>query len=479
MFLGLDLGTGSLKALLLDEQGEVVAESARSYAVNAPQPAWAESEPQAWWQALCDAVHALEPKLRRAVRAIGFSGQMHGVVLSDAQGHALRPAILWADGRGSHYLPRYQALDTAQRLRLANPLSVGMAGLSLLWLQDHESDLYRAARWALQPKDWLRYQLTGSIATDPSDASATLLYDLQADSWAEDIVEALGLRSELFAPLCASSAVAGQLRPDIAASLGLSAGIPVAAGAGDAAAAALGSGLLQAGDIQLTAGSAAQIVAIRSDATIDPLLRSHLYRSASPAGYANYYAMAAMQNAGLALEWVRQLLGYDWPNFTQAAFGCDHSPGLYFLPYLTGERTPHLNAQARGNWLGLHLGHSGANLARAAFEGVAFALRDGLAALQDVGIDPEALRLAGGGTLEPRWRQLLAAILHKPLQPTAVSSASARGAALLAGLACQHFQPEDLAKLRPKPEEHIASEPRAELDEAYAAFRDLYTKLYS
>jgi xylulokinase len=243
MLLGLDLGTGSLKALLLNENGQVIAETSRAYTVYAPQPGWAESNPNDWWSAAQEAT--LELGRGDEITAIGFSGQMHGVVLSNAKGQALRDAILWADGRSSSEVKTYKNLESETLQRLANPLVTGMAGMSLLWLKRHEPELLKSAQWAFQPKDWLRYQLTGEAFADPSDASGTLLYDLERDTWALDVMGTLELPQTLLAPLRGSSEMAGTLSSTAANQLGLRAGIPIAMGGGDTPTAMFGSGLLK------------------------------------------------------------------------------------------------------------------------------------------------------------------------------------------------------------------------------------------
>jgi xylulokinase len=472
MLLGLDLGTGSLKAILLGENGQMIAEATRAYSVHAPQPGWAESDPHDWWTAACEAT--LEIEHGSEISAIGFSGQMHGVVLSNAKGQALRNAILWADTRSTLELQAYRNLESQNLRRLANPLVTGMAGASLLWLKHHELELLKTARWAFQPKDWLRFQLTEQAFSEPSDASGTLLYDLERDNWAFDIMEKLELPQTLFAPLKGSSKIAGTLSSKAANQLGLRAGIPVAMGGGDTPMAMFGSGILKPGMVQLSIGSGAQIVAPRDAAIIDSSLRTHLYRAVTPSGW---YAMAAMQNAGLALEWVRGMLGLDWETAYLEAFAAP--PGannLSFLPYLMGERTPHLNPNARGAWVGLSLSHTRGHLMRAAFEGVAFAVRDGFEALLETGIQAPSLRLAGGGTRVQLWRQLLADILQLPLYTSEISSASARGAALLAGVASGVFSScEDTLRFAPTPS--LVAEPQRNLEEAYGRFKGLYSKI--
>ncbi len=485
MFLGLDLGTSSVKALLLAESGAALGEGSAPYSVRAPRPGWAESSPEDWWTAVLEAADAAVDRRGAGVKALGLSGQMHGVVLTDGLGRPLRPAILWADARSGAELAAYRGLDGDLRRRLANPPAVGMAGPSLLWLRDHEPDDYASARWALQPKDWLRMRLTGEVAAEPSDASATLLYDLIADEWSHAAVEALGLRAGLLAALIPSASVAGPLTTEAAGALGLRKGLPVAAGAADTAAAMLGAGLLRPGPVQLTVGTGGQIVTPKEEPDPDPRGRTHLYRAAVPR---LWYSMAAIQNAGLALEWVRKVIGVSWEEVYEEAFAVPPgSGGVAFLPYLSGERTPRFDPGARGVWTGLGLDHTRGHLLRAALEGVAFALREGLEALEDLGVTAHELRLAGGGASGPRgssveaWRQLLADVLGRPLWllPDEISAvASARGAALLAGLASGIYpEAKETLSLTPEPERCVQPG-RADYETAYGRYLELYPRLY-
>jgi len=479
VLLGLDLGTSSVKALLMAEDGDTIGEGSASYPVRSPRPGWAESSPEDWWNAVVEATQAAVGPHGSEVGAIGLSGQMHGVVLADDRGHPLRPAILWADTRSAEQLATYRGLDEDARERLANPPAVGMAGPTLLWLRDHEPETYASARWALQPKDWLRLRLTGEAAAEPSDASATLLYDLLSDDWDYTVVEALDLRAGLLAPLVASAEVAGTLTREAAKFLGLRAELPVAAGAADTAAAMLGGGLLRSGLVQLTVGTGGQIVAPKSAPEPDPHRRTHLYRAATPD---LWYSMAAIQNAGLALEWARNTLGASWHDVYEEAFALSPGAGgVVFLPYLSGERTPRFDADARGAWVGLGLEHGRGHLLRAALEGVAFALLEGLEALEEAGTTIPELRLAGGGTAEEPWQQLLADVLGRPLRvlPGGVAAvASARGAALLAGAAAGVYRSwEDI--LAPDPDLSVLpGGARGAYDLAYARYRELYPSLY-
>jgi xylulokinase len=472
VLLGLDLGTSSVKALFLSEDGDPLGESTASYPVRSPQPGWAESFPEEWWNATVEATRTALGSRGAQVAALGLSGQMHGVVLTDGRGRPLRPAVLWADTRSGEQLAAYRELDEDARRRLANPLAVGMAGPSLLWLRDHEPDVYASALWALQPKDWLRLRLTGEVASEPSDASATLLYDLRSDGWAYPVVEALGLRPDLLAPLVASADVAGTLAEEAAGDLGLRPGLPVAAGAADTAAAMLGGGLMRPGSVQLTVGTGGQIVAPKDSPERDPHERTHLYRAAAPD---LWYSMAAIQNAGLALEWVRKTLGVSWEEVYEEAFAVPPGAGgVVFLPYLSGERTPHFDPCARGAWVGLGLDHGRGHLLRAALEGVAFALREGLEALEAAGTQVPELRLAGGGTASELWRRLLADVLVRPLLllPDAVARvASARGAALLAGAASGAYRAVgDTIALAP---DQVIRPGGTAYEAAYARYREL------
>lgn len=432
--IGIDLGTSSVKVLILDTQGQTLGTGRADYAVISPQPGWAESDPAAWWQAVVSAVHtALASVPQAEIIAIGLAGQMHGVVLIDEQGRALRSALLWPDSRAGEELQGYRALPADALRRLANPLAPGMAGPLLRWLARHEEGTYQAARWALQPKDWLRLRLTGSAATDPSDASATLIYDLPADGWSDDTIAALGLRRELFPPILPSAALAGPLTAPAAAALGLPPGLPVAMGAADTAAAALGSGLLLPGPVQLTLGTGAQLVQLCPEPTGDPTLRTHLYRAADGE---HWYRMAAVQNAGLALDWVRRALGATWDEmYASADMLSPGTDGLFFLPYLTPERF--MQDQHSGAFYGLCVDHSRAHLLQATLEGVAFGIRAALEMLPGAKEANErgALRLAGGGSVHLSWRQMLSDVLGRELLVINVPDASARGAALLGGIA--------------------------------------------
>ncbi|WP_321922140.1 xylulokinase [Burkholderia sp. BCC1998] len=471
--LGIDLGTGSVKLVTLDADGVERAVASEPYALSSPQPGWAEIAPDVWWQALVQAAARLPAGERAQVAAIGFSGQMHGVVLIDAAGQPVRPALLWPDTRA---VREADAADwPAAGLPVApNPVAPGMAGPLLRWLAAHEPQALRAARWAVQPKDWLRVALGGEVVADPSDACATALATPDG-AWDTALIESLGLPADRFAPVRASGARCGVLDAKAAVVLGLPAGVPLATGAADTACAALGSGLVAAGDALLTTGSGGQIVVL-ADA-LPPARRGlHRYRAAAGDGY---YTMAAMQNVGLALEAVRGWLGYPgWADAYDDAFAQPASERLCFLPYLTGERSPWMNPDARGGWLGLGLGDTRGAMMRAAFEGVAFALRAGLDAIRAANpADPvTTLRLAGGGSVDPRWRQLLADALGASLDAVDCPNAATRGAALLAGVAIGHWRDDALRTLAPAASPVAAPRDDRALAARHARFIDLYAR---
>ena len=486
--LGLDLGTSSAKAVVVDAGGKVLSQASAGYTVTSTVAGYAESEPAHWWSAVTacarEAVHAAGHAAGARPSAIGLSGQMHGLVLASADGEALRPALLWADSRATGSLRAYRLLGSRALARLANPLAPGMTGPMLVWIAENEPRTYTEARWALPPKDWLRARLTGEVHAEPSDASATLLYDVIGDRWDLEVVSGLGLEAGLLAPLLPSAgAPAGHLVAQAATDLGLPAGIPVAAGAGDTAAAALGSGI-GPGDIQLTVGTGAQVIrpvtapVSRADAGVN------LYRSATPDGW---YHMGATVSAGLSLNWVREVMNATWEELYASADRPGQGP--IFVPHLSGERTPYSDPALRGSWSSLSLADDRTSLLRSALEGTAFAIRDALdALLEDQGLEdqgledqrPPRLRLAGGGTLAAGWRQLLADVLGWPLYAVDVPAASGRGAALLGAHAAGLLSFDDIQGPLAPPA-RLAAEPdpaaAAFHAERYAQFRRIVSAL--
>lgn len=442
MFLGVDLGTSGLKLAAVSADGHAVAEAEAAYEVQRPAPGFAEIDPEAWMAAL----HQALPQLgERTWEAVGVAGQMHGLVLVDARGASVRPAILWPDRRAD--LSHWHALPAPMRQRLANPLTPGMAGPILGWLQEHDPEAVRAARLAFQPKDYVRAQLGGALVGERSDASATLLWNVLTDDWAHDVIDELGLPAQLLPLVVASSHVVGSAQ--------LPGSPTLVAGAGDTPAALLGSGGLQPGQVQVNLGSGAQILTgVESPRpAVEPL--TQLYADADSA----WYGMVALQNGGLALNRFREWLGFSWDEFFAAAAG--ESGGVSIMPFLSGERGAVAGPDSRGAWLGLSDTTSRENLARAAVEGMVFAVAQGVRVLAG---EPQRIRMTGGGARNPMVPQMLADAVQARIEVVPKRSASALGAAMLAAAGVG-------VELPPPTDEPVVFEPGSPLP-AYDVWRE-------
>lgn len=440
MFLGIDLGTSSVKVAAVHGDGEVLATASRPYPLDTPRPGWAEQDPATWWAATAEAVRELWTRVDPAdLRAIGLSGQMHTLVLLDGAGRATRPAISWADTRtGEQVLAYHRLVPRSEQVAvLGNPPATGLTGPSLLWVKEHEPAAYRATERVVLAKDYLRYRLTGTWATDPSDASATLLFDPYLRSWADTVLTRLDLDAELLPPIVPSDQVVGGTTAEAAEALGVPEGVPVVAGAGDQAAAACGCGLTRPGSMLVTLGSGGQVFAPLDRPVADPRLRVHLFCHAVRD---LWHLEGAVQNVGLALDWVRASFGWSWDELYARA---DRSPagahGAVFVPYLTGERTPHMDPRARASWSNLALAHTPDDLARAAIEGAVFSIAEAALACAEAGAPPELIAMTGGGARHPLPRQILADVLGRPVRRAEIGHASVKGAAVLAGATMPRF----------------------------------------
>jgi xylulokinase len=444
--VGVDLGTSGVKvlAVALDDavldravlDDAVLGRGRAEYPVLVPAVGRAESDPDEWWRAICRAVRQAVAQARDAeIVGVAVAGQMHGVVLAgagagggagaDVGGGAVRPAILWLDQRAAVEAGRYAQLPATLTGGLGNRPSAGMAGPILAWLAEHEPEHAAAARWALQPKDWVRLRMTGQAATDPTDASGTLLFDVERDAWADGLIAALGLPRDKLPPVRGSAQVAGVLLDGPAAELGLPPGIPVAIGAADTAAALYAAGL-GADEAMLTLGSGGQWAVPESE--FRPTPRTNLYRAVG----GGYYRLAPVQNVGVTLNWVRTLLNVSWGDLYDAAARPARPGAPVFAPYLTPERW---DPAATGAWTGLTLAHQRVDLLRSALDGVAGLLGERLDDLRAAGHDPRRVILGGGGATHPAWRDLLAQALGLPLRPAPAPWLSAVGAARLAAAA--------------------------------------------
>ncbi len=439
VLIGSDIGTSSAKTVAVDTAGRVLAVAAQEYAVDTPRPGWAEQSPELWMQAVVNTMRravTLAGVAPESVQAIGLSGQMHGTVCLGARGDALRPAIIWADQRAAAQVADvYRRIGRVQLAAwTANPLATGFMLATWLWLREHEPQTEQATAYFLLPKDYVRYRLTGEIGTELSDAASTLLFDTAGRRWSAPLLDALGLDAGRLPPVHPSVAVAGGLCAEMAAVTGLLPGTPVIQGGSDQALQALGHGVIAPGVMSSTIGTGGQVFAPTAHPAADPDLRLHCFCHVLPD---MWHFESAMLAAGLSLKWLRDTLLPEM-TYQDLADAAQTVPpgaeGLFFLPYLAGERTPHMDPQARGGFVGLTLRHTRAALARAVMEGVVFGMRQGIDLMRALGVRAERIVASGGAAQHPLWLQLQADCFAVPIYRTATVEAAATGAALLAGV---------------------------------------------
>jgi len=440
MYLGLDLGTSELKAILLRPDHGIAGQAQASLTISQPSPLWSEQAPQDWAAAMfsaCDALAAKHPREMAAVSAIGLSGQMHGAVLLDAADAVLRPAILWNDGRSHAECAMLERDVPAASSIAGNQPMPGFTAPKLLWVRRHEPEIFRRIKTVLLPKDYLRLELTGEKATDCSDASGTFWLDVASRAWSETLLAACGLGLRHMPRLVEGSASAGTLRPVLARRWGMRDGVIIAGGGGDNAASAVGMGVIAPGQGFVSLGTSGVVFVVSDRYSANPANGVHAFCHALPG---KWHQMSVMLSAASSLRWVTRLTGRpsEAALLAEAAMLTEDElrAAPVFLPYLSGERTPHNDPSAKGAFFGLTQSHGAAALGYAVIEGVGFALRDGLAALGRTATPPPELTLVGGGARSLFWNQLLADILEVPLVLAEGSSAGAAlGAARLGWLA--------------------------------------------
>lgn len=440
VFLGIDVSTTASKALLIDENGNVLAVASHAHTLKTSKPLWSEQDPQEWWQAVSASIRAALKKADiggEAVSAIGLTGQMHGLVLLDKAGGVLRPAILWNDQRtGAQCEEIHRRVGKERLIQITGNLALtGFTAPKILWVQQNEPEIYAKARHVLLPKDYIRYRLTGEFAMDKADGSGTILFDLKKRNWSTVILSALGIPVEWMPPTFEGPEFTGAVLPGAAIETGLKAGIPVAAGGGDQAAQAVGVGAVEPGVVALTVGTSGVVFATTPSALIEPEGRLHAFCHAVPS---MWHFMGVMLSAAGSLQWYRDTLApeMNFDDLLREAEGIPAgSEGLQFLPYLSGERTPHPDPLARGAFIGLTLRHGRGHMTRAVLEGVAFGLKDSFTLIQNAGLRTiTQVRASGGGTKGLLWRQILASVLEAELVTVNTSEGAAYGAALLAGV---------------------------------------------
>ena len=473
-WLGIDTGTGGTRALLVDEAGHVRhGFTAPHEDMRMEKPLWAEQRPENWWDAAQAAIRGVlsESGVQGGeVKAVGLSGQMHGLTMLDEANQVIRPALIWCDQRSQ---PQVDLIHTKLGVRnvmdwTANPVLTGFTLPKLLWVRDNEPDNFARLRHMLLPKDYIRFQLTGEYATDVSDASGTALLDVVNRRWSGEMIEGLKLDPSILPKVYESPEVTGRITAHAASATGLAEGTPVVGGGGDQASSAVGNGIVRQGIASCTLGTSGVVFVHLNEPKYDPDGRVHTFCHAVPG---KWHAMGVTQGAGLSLQWFRNQLAAD-RSYDQLTGEAAQSPplaqGLYWLPYLMGERTPHLDANARGGWIGLTAKHTRADMIRAILEGVSYSLKDCLVLIEAMGATIDHVRLSGGGATSPFWRRMFADVFAKSIATLETQEGSAYGAALLA-------MQSDGRTTEIRETETIAPSPEAE---TYARGYDVYRQLY-
>lgn len=485
--LGIDLGTSSVKAMLFDAEQGVIAVRAEEYGVDIAHPGWAQQSPALWWESLVRVLRWLESHYREAYRsvcAVGYSGQMHGMVLTDAKGQPVRPAVIWLDQRADRQLEEIGAVLSEEDMGnvFCNRVSSGFAFPSLLWVREQEPEIFARAAHFLSPKDYIRYKMTGEIGAEVVDASSTTLFATGERDWAWEVIDRFHLPPQLFPKVHESADIAGTVTAQCEAQTGLPAGIPVIYGSGDQPAQSIGNGVIGPGRIISNIGTGGQISAFSSRPAYDKKLRTNTFCHAIRNAWTIFGATLC---SGMSLSWAKNKVfrvgSYEEINAAVAAVspGAD---GLIYLPYLSGERTPHMNPDARGVFFGMTLGQEQGHFLRAVMEGVTYSLRDCLGILQELGIDAPEIIASGGATASPQWMQMQADILGKPVRVSRVKEQACLGSCLLAAVgtgvlpsleeACGRFAVMD---------ERVYLPDAANADvyrEGYDTYRRLYERLW-
>ena len=484
-FLGVDVSTTATKALLIDEQGAVVATATAEYPFSTPRPLWSEQHPHLWWDGAQSSIRqALDTAgiAGSEVGAVGLTGQMHGLVLLDEAGEVLRPAILWNDQRtGAECDEIRERLGKERLIQITgNDALTGFTAPKILWVRNNEPDIFSRARRILLPKDYVRYRLTGDYAVDRAGGSGTLLFDLKRRTWSEEVTSALDIDPAWLPPTFEGPAGTGAVSQAAARATGLAAGTPVVGGGGDQAAQAVGVGAVSPGIVALTLGTSGVVFASSDEAIVEPQGRLHAFCHAVPS---KWHLMGVMLSAAGSLRWFRDALA---PGTAFEALVAEAetvragSEGLLFLPYLTGERTPYPDPLARGAFVGLTVRHSRPHMTRAVLEGVAFGLRDSFELMKEAGLaSVEQVRLSGGGARSKLWRQILADVLQTELVTVNTTEGAAYGAALLACVGAGHFGDVEKAveAFVTTMDRITPGEAAGVYDEYYKIYRNLYPTL--
>lgn len=492
--IGIDLGTSALKAVMFDGGGEKIASATAEYPMYQPHNGWAEQNPEDWWQA---AVRVLKELLEKSgvnpqsIVSLGISGQMHGLVMLNDNGEVLRPCILWCDQRTGKECVQLTELVGRERLVkiTANPALTGFTASKILWVKNHEPAIFKACRHILLPKDYLRYRLTGQFASEMSDASGTQLLDVPNRKWSEEIIELIGLPLSAMPKLYESPEITGYISREASGATGLCVQTSVVGGAGDNAAAAVGTGVVENGKSFTTIGTSGVVYVHTDRPHIDPLGRIHTFCCAVPGAW---HVMGVTQGAGLSLQWFKnqfcaqECMRAQEENRSvysimdeEAAAIPPGSEQLFYLPYLMGERTPHLDPDCRGVFFGISAKHTRAHFIRAVMEGVAYSLYDCLQVIRETGIAPESMLLTGGGGTSALWRQMLCDLFAFPVRTAESSEGAALGAAVLAAVGAGIYSDVPSACRRMVKLSEQTQTPDSQLMQDYRRLHVFYTTLYT
>jgi xylulokinase len=477
--VGVDVGTTGVRGVAVDELGAVVASATSGYEFRTPQPLWTEQDPEDWWRGTQAVLGRLAGELGSRIAGIGLTGQMHGSVFLDSAGEVIRPALLWNDQRTGKQCAEITERVGADRLRqiTGNPALTGFQAPKVLWLRDEEPECYARVAHVLLPKDYVRLRLTRELATDASDAAGTLFLDLQERRWSDAILDALEIPESWLPTVCESPETAGAVPADVATALGMQPRINVAAGGGDNAAAAVGTGIVHNGVLSSSIGTSGVLFAHTETATPDPSGRIHAFCHAVPG---KCCLLGVTLSAGGSLRWWRDVTGLSYDALVGEAESISPgAEGLIFLPYLTGERTPHLDPEARGVFFGLTARHTRAHLTRALLEGVLFSLRDALEVMRELGVRPTTVVATGGGSASPIWLRLQADVYNTEIRSTVIHEGAAYGAALLGHVAAGTFASvNEAVQVVRTMQDAIEPDPRAArtYDSSFELYRALYAR---
>lgn len=480
LYIGIDLGTSAVKLLLMDEKGTIHNIVSREYPISFPKPGWSEQNPEDWFrETMAGLQELLQDADKAGVAGISFGGQMHGLVILDEKDEVIRPAILWNDGRTYEECDYLNHVIGKEKLSAytANISFTGFTAPKLLWVRNQEPENFARIAKIMLPKDYIAYRLTGVHCTDVSDASGMLLFDVKNRCWSEEMCSICGVKTEQLARVYESYECVGCLKPEIAEELGVSPAVKVAAGAGDNAAAAVGTGTVGDGRCNISLGTSGTIFISSEKFGVDPFNALHSFAHAD----GTYHLMGCMLSAASCNKWwMDEILGTKDYGAEQAGITGLGENHVFFLPYLMGERSPHNNPNARGTFVGMTMDTSRADMTQAVLEGVAFALRDSLEVAKSLGIRIERTKICGGGAKSPLWRKIIANVLNLKVDILESEEGPAMGGAMLAAVACGAYASvEEIAQKLVKIVDTVEPEPAlaAKYEQCYARFKEIYPAL--